>query len=120
MKRLLIISVMLAACMLFCFGCEETEESVDDENDIVVRNLSEFDLWIEIDGSQRGHIDDDGIARTMWDDIPDGIHELNAYYDDAYTLFHCAVTTGYMDDGQDFYWYLQEDFEYDGTEEGDC
>ncbi|MBN1356538.1 hypothetical protein JXA40_09795 [bacterium] len=120
MRHSLLVAVMMILCMFFVFGCEETEESVDDENDIIVRNLSEFELWIEIDGSQRGHIDDDGIARTMWDDIPDGVHELRAYYEGTYTSLHCQVTTGYLNEGEDFRWYLEKDHEYDGTKEGDC
>jgi hypothetical protein len=120
MKNMVILMVIFAACALFVTGCEESEEGVDNNNDIIVRNYSEFDLWIAIDGFRRGHIEDDGIAETMWDGIDDGVHLLEAFYDNDYTLPHCDVTTYDLDDGQDFYWYLNEDFEYGGSKEGDC
>ena len=118
-KQLLVLLTLVL--MTFCFiGCEETEESVDNNNDIIIRNASEQDLWIVIGGVQRGRIDDDGIARTMWDNIPDGQYLLEAYRDANYTVFHCQVTTDLLEDGEDFYWYLLDDHEYEGTFDGDC
>ena len=119
MRRVLIalLMVVMACCFM---ACEETEEGVDNENDIIVRNFSEQDLWVAIDGIQRGRIENDGIAETMWDDIPDGIHVLQAFLDDAYTALHCQVDTTNLDDAEDFRWYLMEDNEYEGTREGDC
>ncbi|MCD4653960.1 hypothetical protein K8T06_08480 [bacterium] len=119
MKRIILTAMML--CMMICLSaCEETEEAVDKNNDIIVRNMSAGRLWIQIDGSQRGSIDNDGIAKTMWDDIADGVHVLEAYSDENYTVFHCAVTTDLLVDGDDFAWYLEEDNEYSGTKNGDC
>jgi len=119
MNKVLLLLLVLVAC--FFIACEETEEGVDNNNDIIIRNVSEYDrLWIRIDGSNRGSIEDNGIARTMWDGIPDGIHVLQAFRDDAYSVLHCQVTTDYLDDGEDFHWYLLEDHEYGGTHDGDC
>jgi len=119
MNRIIFITVMIF--MVFSLAaCEETEEGVDNNNDIIVRNLSETDLWIQIDGNRRGKINNDAIAKTMWDDIADGVHLIEAYRNDSYTVFHCAVTTDLMVSGDDFLWYLEEDNEYSGTKYGDC
>lgn len=101
-------------------ACEETEEGVDDQNDIIIRNMSESYLWIMIDGDTRGSIENNGIAKTMWDNIEDGIHVLAAYRDENYTDLHCTVVTDELKGDDDFAWYLMEDNEYEGTKEGDC
>lgn len=116
-----LITSILAICLCFCcFGCEEAEESVDDNNDIVVRNSTDRYLYIMIDGSERGVIENNGIAHTMWDGISDGIHTLQAYKNDNYTDLHCTVSTDFLDDGEDFYWYLEANNEYSGTRDGNC
>lgn len=117
-KNFIFIGLLLLFICLF--ACEEAEEGVDDNCDIIIRNSSEFDLWIMIDGVRRGLVENDGFAKTMWDDIPEGRHLLEAFRDDNYSFFHCAVMTDYLDDGQDFNWYLYEDDEYGGTFQGDC
>ena len=119
MKRFICMSIMVV--MAFCFvACEETEEGVDNNNDIIIRNASEFYLWIAIDGNQRGRIENDGIAKTMWDNIPDGIHVLQAYRDEGYTQLHCSVTTDLLEGDDDFAWYLLENNRFEGTKDGDC
>jgi len=119
MKKLILLTmlVMMSVCFM---ACEETEEGVDNENDIIVRNYTDWDLWIMIDGSQRGRIEDDGIAKTMWDDIADGVHLIQAFKNDTYSDFHCEVETDYLEDREDFRWYLTDDDEYEGTKSGDC
>ena len=101
-------------------ACEEFSEGVDDDNDIIVRNASKRDLWIEIDGISRGRIKDNGRAETMWDGIEDGRHTLRAYRSDDYRDLYCEVDTDYLNGDEDFYWYLLKDGEYSGTESGDC
>lgn len=119
MKRLLLMVTLV--CLLFpLVGCEETEEGVDNNIDIIVRNVSEHYLWIRIDGSQRGRIENDGIGRTMWDNISPGVHVLEAFTNEAYTEFHCTVVTDLLEDDEDFTWYLLENDRYEGTKEGNC
>ncbi|MFC1850397.1 hypothetical protein ACFL27_09425 [candidate division CSSED10-310 bacterium] len=120
MKKL----VAMALCLIMlgiCFAaCEEAEEGLDENNDIIIRNRSEQYLYIMIDGSGRGLIENDGIAETMWDGIADGTHVIQAYYNADYTGLHCNVTTDYLSDGEDFNWYLDQNNEYSGTKDGDC
>jgi len=119
MKKVLFI--VLIGVLSFCFmACEETEEGVDDENDIIVRNWTEWNLWIMIDGSQRGEVENDGVARTVWDNIADGVHDIEAYINNDYTDLYCAVSTDYLNEGEDFNWYLYENGDYGGTKDGDC
>ncbi len=119
MKKIIIslLIIMMSVCFM---ACEETEEGVDNENDIIVRNYSDWDLWIMIDGSRRGELENNGIAKTMWDDIDNGTHRIEAYYNDDYTGLHCDVTTDFLDGDEDFRWYLEDDFEYGGTKSGNC
>ncbi|MBN2382626.1 hypothetical protein JXQ70_07070 [bacterium] len=120
MKKFVVVLILVCVLGFWSNACEEAEEGVDRNNDIIVRNVSEYNLWIMIDGHQKGFCDNDGIARTMWDGIEDGSHVLQAYRDDDYTEYHCQVTTDFLDDGEDFNWYLEEDHEYSGTSEGHC
>lgn len=119
MRKLLLLGMLL---ILFVpvISCEETEEGADSECDVIVRNYTDDDLWIEIDGVARGKVDNDGIGITVWDDIDEGFHTLIAFEDPAYTIQHCQVITGYLDDAEDFHWYLQDGHEYSGTDTGDC
>lgn len=119
MRKLIISMLLVMMCMCF-MACEETEEGVDNENDIIVRNYTDDDLWIMINGSRRGEIENNGIAKTMWDDVADGNHQIEAYYNDDYTGLYCDVTTDYLDDGEDFSWYLYDNDEYGGSKNGDC
>lgn len=110
----------LLAMALFVAGCEESGQALDSENDIIVRNSAEGDLWIEVDGTGTGRVDNNSIAETVWDNISDGRHTLRAYRDSGYTQFHCEVETDYLSDGEDFYWYLLENDRFEGTFAGDC
>ncbi len=112
--------LLIAFIGISLVACEETDEGVDNQNDIIIRNLSESYVWIMIDGSQRGSVENNGIGKTMWDNIADGVHVLTAYTDENYTEFHCTVVTDELKGDDDFAWYLMEDDEYEGTKEGDC
>lgn len=119
--RIMVITLGLVIVLtLSMICCEEAEEGVDRNNDIIVRNLSEYNLWIMIDGEQKGFCDNDGISRTMWDGIADGIHQLQAFRNENYTGFHCGISTNNLNDGDDFWWVLEKDGEYSGSESGNC
>ncbi len=120
MRRLALILGFILVLIPFLSGCSEVSEGVDKNNDIIVRNISETELWISIDGSRRGRIENDGGSHTMWDHISDGVHVLIAFDDADYSIVHCVINTDYLSDGEDFYWYLLEDYQYSGTKDGDC
>lgn len=119
MRKLMILGVLLFLFVPFT-GCEEADEGADDEVDIIVRNYTDDDLWIAVDGVAKGRVDNDGIGITVWDGIADGHHTLIAYHDSGYVSEHCLVLTGYLDGSEDFHWYLQDGHEYTGTDSGDC
>ena len=112
--------LLIAIIGISLVACEETDEGVDNQNDIIIRNFSESYLWIMIDGSRRGRVENDGIGKTMWDNISDGFHVLQAYRDEDYTDLHCMVTTTELMGDDDFTWYLMENNRYEGTKDGDC
>ncbi|MBI2567855.1 MAG: hypothetical protein HYV63_12560 [Candidatus Schekmanbacteria bacterium] len=116
------LSVCLLALIPFvvAISCDEVEEVVDDNHDIIVRNNSDGRLWIAIDGSQRGSVDNNGLAETLWDGIGDGTHTLRAYRNESYTDQYCFVETTDLDGREDFYWYILEDDKFEGTKKGDC
>ncbi len=114
---------LIGAVLLVLFGaagCDEIDEALDENNDIIVTNYSETDLWIRVNGVRYGRLENNGNARTIVDGIADGVHVLEAYLEDDYELLHCTVITDYLNGGEDFYWFLQDDAEYTGTKEGDC
>ena len=87
------------------------------------KNVGGIVCYIMIDGVERGQIENNGAARTMWDGIDDGKHDLEAYIDDEYTEFFCSVGTGSLNNGEDFRWYLDETAQgqsYTGTKDGLC
>ena len=116
-RFLLAIVLLLAAALV---ACSETSEAFDDENDIVVRNTSERDLWIEVDGILYGEVENNGRGEDVAEDVEDGRHLLRAYRDEDRILFECEVETDFLNDGEDFYWYLKDDGEYTGSKSGDC
>ena len=123
MKRIASFLLPLVICGVFA-ACEEADEAMDRNNDIIVRNGTNQFLYIMIDGVARGQIENNGAARTMWDGIDDGKHDLEAYVDDQYTELFCDVGTGSLNNGEDFRWYLDEPQagvgSYTGTKEGAC
>ena len=111
---------VISFLMIGISGCAEIEEGSDNNNDILIRNVSEFDLYIMIDSEERGYLNNDAVTRTMWDNIPDGIHTIQAFYNTDYTQLHCEVVTDMLTGGEDFYWYLKEDFRFSGSKDGHC
>ncbi len=112
---------VLLVSLFVCFaGCQESENAIDKNNDIIIRNAAETTLYILIDGSKRGPIKNDDIARTMWDGIPDGFHDLYAYDDPEYTHLHCEAQSTYLKLGRDFRWYLEKEHRYSGDLSGEC
>lgn len=119
MKKLLLGLLMISMGFLL-ISCEEAEEGVDDEIDIIIRNATDNDVWVTIDGEYRGEVENNGIARTVWDDADPGDHTIKAYINDNYTDLYCEVTTGFLDGDEDFQWYLESDGDYSGDKQGEC
>ncbi len=107
--------VFVALLANLALGCDEIHEGFNSDNDIIVRNTAEGDLWIQVNDIRRGRVENNGLAETVWDDIYDGRHELEAFKDSDYSVFHCRVETDYLSDGEDFYWYLEDDDRFSGT-----
>jgi len=115
-----LLSLLMLAISTLGPGCREVAESLNDDNDILVRNTAEGDLWIAVDGSHRGRVENNGIAEVVWETEASGAHTVQAFRDPNYETFHCEVQTTFLDGGEDFYWYLYDDDRYGGTRDGQC
>lgn len=110
----------LVLLLIFSTGCGDSLDLINGDSDIIINNTAEGDIWIKVDGIRRGRVENDGFNETVWDDIDDGLHDLEAFRDSDYTVFHCSVETNYLDDGEDFLWFLREDDRFSGTYSGRC
>ena len=118
--KIIIVLSIFALGLSVLPGCDEIDEAFDSNNDIIVGNFSELDLWIKVDGISTGRVENDGDSKTVADGIQDGVHVVEAYTSDDYDILYCSVVTYFLNDGEDFYWFLQENAEYTGSKEGDC
>jgi hypothetical protein len=84
------------------------EDSVDDENDIIVTNGSGCFLEVlSLDGIDRGSIE---VAQTRrFDDVSDGVHELAAYRLESEFAPCDEHTTDFLDGDDDDFWVIECD-----------
>jgi hypothetical protein len=117
--RLILGTTVLAAGLLVS-GCQELEEALDNNCDIIVRNSTSSDLWILVDNSRRGKVGTKGTAENVWDNAPEGVHTVTAFSDAGYRNTYCRVTTNDLRGDDDFKWYLDGDGSYSGSRSGRC
>lgn len=97
------LAVALLVLGVLTFGCED---SVDDENDIIVTNGSGcFIEVLALDGTDRGSIDV-GQSRRF-DNVPDGVHHLAAYRQESDIAPCDEHDTENLDGDEDDYWIIQ-------------
>jgi hypothetical protein len=119
LSKLTLIALSLAV-LLTAAGCQELEEALDNNTDIIVRNDTSQDLWIEVDGERRGKVGNKGNAENVWDNAPEGVHTVTAYSDPSYRNTYCRVTTNDLRGDDDFQWYLEGSGSYSGSRNGQC
>ncbi len=118
--RILSKAILVALLALAVGGCQELEEALDSNTDIIVRNSTSSDVWIEVDGERRGKVGTKGNAENVWDNAPEGVHTVTAYSDPSYSNAYCRVVTNDLRGDDDFEWYLQGGGSYSGSRSGNC
>ncbi len=115
-----ILVALVAMSALAAGGCQELEEALDSNTDIIVRNSTSNDVWIEVDGARRGKVGTKGNAENVWDNAPEGVHTVTAYSDASYSTAYCSVVTNDLRGDDDFEWYLEGGGLYSGSRSGTC
>ncbi len=110
----------LLVVALLAGACQELEEALDNNCDIIVRNSTSGELWIEVDNSRRGKVGNKGTAENVWDNAPEGVHTVTAFSDPSYDTVYCSVVTNDLRGDDDFKWYLEGDGSYSGSRSGRC